>query len=265
MENLILLPTNTLRNFLSRIEDLNKKHEGFPLLFNCAKVLQKLSLDELTSLIGEGLAPFLADKSSYRVDFDPNGFISVPISKPWRSLFPNIHLSLHLFPPILPKAEGRAITTGEPHFHPHGDGFISRTLIGGIRHEFVTPRADENGTHQGYFRYFDSYKGPEPKVKELGRFTLKHAPKKVSYYPIVSEQSRVRDLCLMTTSPVHEVTTDEKTYTATLMLTPNRTAKGQEVYLPCDQNYEQILPQNRRVISPAALQQTLSRIPIFNS
>lgn len=256
------MSTNTLLNFFNRIELLNKEHKGFPLMLECAKVMQRLSLEEIKSLITEGLEPFLAKQSNYRADVDPNNFVSVPISKRFKSIFPNIHFSLHLFP----SKTDRIGNTGEPHYHPHGDAFISRTLNGSITHSFVTPRANENGTHQCYYRSFDSHKkAGSDGVTQLGRFNLIPATKEVTYSPISSEQSRVRELCLMSTSPVHEVTTDEQNYTATLMLTPTRTAIGQRVYLPYNKNYEQILPSNKQVIQPPALRQIISRNAFFNS
>jgi hypothetical protein len=37
------MSTNTLLNFFNRIELLNKQYKGFPLIFKCARVIQKLS------------------------------------------------------------------------------------------------------------------------------------------------------------------------------------------------------------------------------
>jgi hypothetical protein len=258
--------TNTLLNFVEKIHELREQYkdpkQSFHLLKAGGDALLKLSPEGTRNLLGEGLAPFLAEESNYRGDIDPNGFFNFALSKPWRETFRNIHLSLHLFPP---RAE-KPCNAGELHYHPHGDGFISRTLDGYTTHQYAVLKAAENGSYDGYFRLFDSYEGSEPRVQKLGRFNITaNSNCQVAYYPTVSEQSRVRDLCLMTTSPVHKVTTDENNYTATLMLTPNRTANGQKVYLPHNQRYEQSLPQNRQIVSPEALRQIISRIPIFNS
>ena len=258
--------TNTLLNFVEKIHELREQYkdpkQSFNLLKACGDALLKLSPEGRKSLIEEGLAPY---REGREVRFDPNGFASLDLSKLLtleNVQFQGIQVALHVFLPLDERGNLGINTTDLSSFHKHGASFASLALDNEpVAHEFMVVQPNKNGTYTGYFKYFDSFTGKAPKsrIEEFGRFNIKNVDKQVSY------GSSGRRLCLMSESPVHK-TLSPKNITTTLTVATNRTAKpGYESYIPNGQDPEKNLPLHKQIISPEALRQIISRIPIFNS